>query len=77
MPFSNGSSYEVFKYNICENCRHWEYNKHSETYGCPLMDAFILWSYGAKGEHRKMIDFLCDGKQCLMFIPIGAKGQKR
>ncbi len=77
MPFSNGSEYQAFQYNICEKCIHHEYSESSDTYGCPLMDTFILYSYGAKGEHGDMIDSLCDGRTCKMFKPIGALGQKR
>ena len=77
MPFSNGTAYDLFRYNVCERCIHHELDKTSDTYGCPLMDAFLLWSYGAKEDHKDMIDFLCDGKTCKMFKPIGALGQKR
>ena len=77
MPFSNGTMYDLFTHNVCEKCIHWTLDKKSDTYGCPLMDAFMLWSYGAKDDFRDFIDFLCDGKNCKMFKPIGALGQKR
>ena len=77
MPFSNGTEYQLFQYNVCEKCIHHEYDKRSDTYGCPLMDQFFLYSYGATGDLRLMIDTLCDGKICKMHKPIGAKGQKR
>ena len=77
MPFSNGTECQVFQYNVCEKCLHHEYDKSSDTHGCPLMDAFFLYSYGAKGEHKDMIFYLCDGETCRMFKPIGALGQKR
>ena len=77
MPFSNGSSYQVFQHNVCEKCIHHELDKRSNTWGCPLMDAFFLYSYGAKDNLKQMIDSLCDGKSCKMFKPIGALGQRR
>ena len=77
MPFSNGSSYEVFKHNVCERCIHWELDKKSDTWGCPLMDVFILFSYGADYDFRQALNMLCDGRKCSMFKPIGALGQKR
>ena len=77
MPFSNGSEYQAFQVSVCENCIHHELDKKSDTYGCPLMDAFFLYTYGAKDKHREMIDMLCDGKKCTMFKKIGALGQKR
>ena len=77
MPFSNGSSYQAFQYNVCEKCIHHELDKSSDTWGCPLMDAFFLYTYGAKDKHREMIDMLYDGEKCTMFKPIGVLGQKR
>ena len=77
MPFSNGSEYYAFQHNVCEKCIHHELDKKSDTWGCPLMDAFIIHSYGAKDGLKHMIDMLCDGKKCGMFKPIGALGQKR
>jgi len=78
MPFSNGTEYQLFQHNVCEKCIHHEpLSKSSDVWGCPLMDAFFLYSYGAKDDHRAMIDLLCDGKECNMFKPIGALGQKR
>ena len=77
MPFSNGSEYYVFQHSVCEKCIHHELDNKSNTYGCPLMDAFIIHSYGAKDGLKHMIDMLCDGKTCKMFKSIGAFGQKR
>jgi len=67
MPFSNGTEYQCFQADICENCIHHEYDNSSGTWGCPLMDAFLLWSYGAKGDHKDMIDYLCNGEECKMY----------
>ena len=77
MPFSNGAMYDLFQHNVCEKCIHHEYDKKTDSIGCPLMDAFFLYSYAAKDKHREMIDFLCDGNKCKMFKSIGALGQKR
>ena len=77
MPFSNGSSYEVFKHNICEYCTHWSYDFNSETWGCPLMDLFFMYNYGAKGDLRIFIDSLCNGEKCVMFKRKLSTGQKR
>ena len=77
MPFSNGTEYQLFQFNICENCIHHEYHKPSDTYGCPLMDCFILYSYTADDGMKEMIKFLCDGRTCKMFKRAGALGQKR
>ena len=77
MPFSNGSEYYSFQHNVCEKCVHHEFSEISKTWGCPLMDTFILYSYGAKDDHKAMIDMLCDGKSCKMFKSLGALGQKR
>ena len=77
MPFSNGTEYSLFQHSVCENCIHHELDKDSDTYGCPLMDAFMLYYYGAKDKHLEMINMLCDGVKCKMFKKIGALGQKR
>ena len=77
MPFSNGTEYQLFQSNICERCIHHELDKNSDTWGCPLMDAFMLYYYGAEGKHLEMINRLCDGRECKMFKKIGALGQKR
>ena len=77
MPFSNGIMFELFQHNVCEKCIHHEYSKDSDTYGCPLMDTIIWYSYAAKDSHKAMINYLIDGKTCKMFKPLGALGQKR
>ena len=77
MPFSNGTEYSLFQHNVCEKCIHWTYTEGWDSWGCPLMDVFMLYYYGAKGKHLEMIDTLCNGKDCQMFKPIGALGQKR
>ena len=43
-PFSNGTEYEVFKYNFCEDCRNHVVREDGfpafpEDGGCPIEDA--------------------------------------
>lgn len=43
-PFSNGTEYEVFKYNFCERCRKHKlrddgFPAFTEDGGCPIEDA--------------------------------------
>ena len=67
MPFSNGTEYQLFQYNVCEKCIHHEHDDRSDTWGCPLMDMFFLYYYGSKDDLRIVFDSLCDGKTCRMF----------
>jgi len=43
-PFSNGTEYEIFLYNYCEQCRSYKlrddgFPEFPENGGCPILDA--------------------------------------
>ncbi len=72
--FSNGTEGELYQSQYCFNCIHWIDLGDDEIPGCPIWDAHILYSYGAKGEVKDILNLLIPlednrvfNAQCAMF----------
>jgi hypothetical protein len=68
--FSNSDHGDAFEADQCARCVH-----RNEEKGCPVLDAHVLFAYGAEGELKGTLDTLIvpdksqrTGQRCAMFV---------
>lgn len=89
-PFSNGTEYEVFKYNFCEDCRKHVVREDGfpafpEDGGCPIEDAMENARFDISQFPSKDVRELRDAKDdsviawhcCMKFECIDADRQEK
>jgi hypothetical protein len=71
--FSNSAEGVIYVEQYCENCVHYKLDNDTQTEGCPVMDAHILYGYSQKDAAERILDMLIPRKgayngDCSMFI---------